>query len=122
MVMWQHCVGGRFLDVRNIQEDMRQRNVQHRWEKVCVNCRGTQGAGDQRCPVRDRQVEAARIRVVQKVSYAEAVKRVVEEDGSRVRDAKRILVRTPRSIESAGPVPGISDISDHLLRCNFEIW
>ena len=33
----------------------------------------------------------ARVRVVQKVSYAEAVKKV-EEDGSRVRDPERIPV------------------------------
>jgi hypothetical protein len=46
---------------------------------VCVNCRGTNGAGDQRCPVRERQFEIASIRVVQ-VLYAEAVKRVIEED------------------------------------------
>jgi hypothetical protein len=42
------------------------------------------------CPVRERQVEVTRITVVQKVPCAEAVKRVVEEDGSRVRDPKKI--------------------------------
>jgi hypothetical protein len=30
-------------------------------------------------------MQVARIRVMQKVSYAEAVKRIVEEDGSTVR-------------------------------------
>ena len=35
--------------------------------------------------VRERQVEVARIRVVQKLLYAEAVKNVVEEDGYRAR-------------------------------------
>lgn len=34
--------------------------------------------------MRERQVQVARIRGVQKVSYTEAVKRVVEEDGSKV--------------------------------------
>ena len=48
---------------------------------VCVNCRGAHGAGDQKCPVRERQVEVSRVRVVQKLSYAEAVKKV-EEDGT----------------------------------------
>ena len=50
--------------------------------------------------VRERQVEVVRVRVVQKVSYDEAVKRVVEEDGSRVRDPKTIPVSSPRPIES----------------------
>ena len=49
---------------------------------VCVNCRCAHGAGDQKCPVRERQFEDSRVRVVQKWSYAEAVKKV-EEDGSR---------------------------------------
>ena len=35
-----------------------------------------------------RQVEVSRVRVVQKLSYAEAVKKV-EEDGSRMRDPER---------------------------------
>ena len=52
---------------------------------VCVNCRGTNGAGDQRGPVIESQVEVVRIKVIQKRLYAEAVKRVVEEDGARVR-------------------------------------
>ena len=38
------------------------------------------------------KVEVARIRVVQKVLYAEAVRRLVEEDGSSVRDPKRPLL------------------------------
>ena len=67
---------------------------------MCINCRGAHGAGDQMCPVRERQVEVTRITVVQKVLYAEAVKRVVEEDGSRVRDPERIPVIRWRSIES----------------------
>ena len=50
-----------------------------------VNCRGGHVAGGRKCPVSQRQVEVARVRVVQKVSYAEAVKKA-EEDGSRVRD------------------------------------
>ena len=54
---------------------------------VCVNCRGVHVAGDQKCPVRERPFQVSRFRVVQKVSYAEAVKKV-EEDGSRVRDPK----------------------------------
>jgi hypothetical protein len=66
----------------------------------CENCRGTHGAGDERCPVRQRQVEVARIRAVQKVSCAEAVKRVVQEDWSRVRDPERVPVSRLRSIES----------------------
>ena len=43
-------------------------------------------AGDRSCPVRETQVEVARVRVVQKVSYAGAVKKVEEGEGSRVRD------------------------------------
>jgi hypothetical protein len=41
--------------------------------------------------LRKRQVEVTRIREVQRVSYAEAVKKV-EEDGSRRRDPERIPV------------------------------
>ena len=63
---------------------------------VCVSC------GDRRCPVRDRQVKVARVTVVQKVSYAEAVKRVVEEDGYRVRDTERIPVSRQKPRESDG--------------------
>ena len=37
---------------------------------------------------------------MQKVLYIEAVKRVVEEDGSRVRNPKRIPVNRLRPIES----------------------
>ena len=40
---------------------------------MCVNCRGTHGVGDQKCPVRERQFEVARVRVVQMV-LSEAVK------------------------------------------------
>jgi hypothetical protein len=54
-----------------------------------VNCRGAHVAGDWQCPVRERQV--ARVRVVQKVLYGEAVKKV-EDDGSRGRDPERIHV------------------------------
>jgi hypothetical protein len=43
--------------------------------------------------VRERQVELARVRVVQNVLYAEAVKKV-EEDVSRVRVPERIHVRS----------------------------
>ena len=39
---------------------------------VRVNCRGTYGAWDQKCPVRERQVEVSRVRVLQKLSYAAA--------------------------------------------------
>jgi hypothetical protein len=35
---------------------------------VCINCRGTHVVGDQKCPVRERQVEVVRVRVVQKES------------------------------------------------------
>ena len=31
---------------------------------VCVNCRGTPSAGDQKCPLRERQGDVAGIRVV----------------------------------------------------------
>ena len=58
---------------------------------VCVNCRGALAAGDQKCLVRETQVEVTRVRVVQKVSYAEAVKKV-EEDRARVRNPERIPV------------------------------
>ena len=49
--------------------------------------------------MRERQVEFARVRVVQNVSYAEAVKRVVEEDGYRLRDPERIPVSRQRPRE-----------------------
>ena len=52
---------------------------------VCVNCRGAHGDGYQKCPVRERQVEVTRDRIVQKLWYAEAVKKV-KEDGSRGSD------------------------------------
>ncbi|KAK6322226.1 hypothetical protein J4Q44_G00070180 [Coregonus suidteri] len=83
---------------------MRRRNVSFRWRKLCVLivCGGAHGTGDWRCPVRERQVEVARVRVAQKVSYAEAVKRVVEEDGYRVRDPERIPVSRQRLIEIDG--------------------
>ena len=55
---------------------------------VCVNCRGAHGPGVQKCLVRERQVEVSRVRVEQKLSYAEAVKKV-EEDGSSGRDPER---------------------------------
>ena len=38
------------------------------------------GSGDQKCPVRERQVEVSRVRLVQQL-YAEAMKKI-EEDGS----------------------------------------
>jgi hypothetical protein len=38
--------------------------------------------------VRERQIEVSRVRLVQKLSFAEAVKEV-EEDGSRGRDPER---------------------------------
>lgn len=41
-----------------------------------VHCGGAHVAGDQKCPMQERQVEVARVRVEQKVSYAEAAKRV----------------------------------------------
>ena len=43
---------------------------------VFVNSKGTHSVGDQKCLMREWQVEVDRIRVVQKVSYAEAVKRL----------------------------------------------
>ena len=58
---------------------------------MCVNCLVAYVAGDRKCPVRERQVEVAR--VVQKVLYAEAVKKVAE-DGSKVRDPERFPVRS----------------------------
>ena len=56
---------------------------------VCVYFRGACRAGDQKCLVRERQVELTRIRVEQRRLYAEAVKKV-EEDGGR--DPERICV------------------------------
>ena len=53
---------------------------------MCVNCGGTHVAGDKKYPVRERPVEIARAE--QKVSYAEAVKRV-EDYGSRVSSMPR---------------------------------
>ena len=43
---------------------------------VCVSCEGAHEAGELRCAGRERQVEVTRVRVLQKVLYAEAVKRV----------------------------------------------
>ena len=70
---------------------------------VCVNCRGTHG--DQKSPVRERQVEVSRLRVVQKLSYAEAVKKVAED---RARDPERSGVSS-RSVPEQGNRP-TSDI------------
>ena len=53
----------------------------------CVNCRGAHGAGDQTCPVWGKQVEVSRVRVEQRLSYAEAVKKV-EEDGLKGRSGE----------------------------------
>jgi hypothetical protein len=50
--------------------------------------------------VKERQVEVDGVRVVQNVSYAEAVKKV-EEDGSRVRDPERIPASS-RSVPAQG--------------------
>ena len=72
---------------------------------MCVNCRGAHVAGDRKCQMQQRQVEVARARVVQKVSYAEAVKKV-EEDRSRVRDSERIPVNS-RSVDRVSS--GIGD-------------
>jgi hypothetical protein len=47
-------------------------------------------------------LELGGVRVVQKVLYSEAVKRVVEKDGYRVRDPERIPVSRQRLIESDG--------------------
>lgn len=55
---------------------------------VCVNCVSTHVAGDHKSLVQERQVEVARVRLEQKVLYAEAVKRV-EDDGSRVSSRPR---------------------------------
>jgi hypothetical protein len=66
---------------------------------VCGNSRGIHGAGDQRCLVRERQVEVARIRVMQ-VSYAEALKRVVEEDEPPLRKKIAVKVQYNGSIKS----------------------
>ena len=60
---------------------------------VCVNYRGANVAGDRKCLVRERQVEVARVRVVQKISYAEAVKKA-EEGGAKLRDSERIPVNS----------------------------
>jgi hypothetical protein len=53
-----------------------------------VNCGGVHVAGNQKCLVRESQVEVSRVRVEKKVSYAEKVKRV-EDDGSRVSSSPR---------------------------------
>ena len=53
------------------------------WDKgVCVNCWGAHVDGDQKCPVRVRQVEVARYEAVRKV----------EDGGLRVREPERIPV------------------------------
>ena len=67
---------------------------------MCVNCGGTHDTEDQKFPVRERQTEVARIRVVQKVWYAETVKRVGEEDGYRARAPESVPVQRLRRTES----------------------
>ena len=62
---------------------------------------------DQKGLLRERKVEVTRIREVQRVSYAEAVKKV-EEDGSRWRDPERICV-SRRSVPAQKDRP-MSDI------------
>ena len=67
-----------------------------RWEKCaegheskeCVALEKVVECVNQKCPERERQVEVSRIRVVQKLSYAEVSKKV-EEDGSRGRDPEK---------------------------------
>lgn len=60
-------------------------------DAACVSCRSAHAAGDWMCPVRERPGKVARVRVVQKVLYDEAEKKV-EKDGLRVRDPERITV------------------------------
>jgi hypothetical protein len=93
MVMLQQCVGGRFLGVRSVHTGGLESKdcVISVKEVVCVNCRVDHVAGDQKCPVRERRVEIAMVRVVEKVLYALAVKKVVEA-GSGVKDTKRLRV------------------------------
>ena len=79
-LMWQQCVGGRFLGVRSAERHETKECVALGKVVACVNCRGANGAGDQKCPVLERSVGVSRFRVVQKLSYAEAVKKV-EENG-----------------------------------------
>ena len=49
--------------------------------------------------MKEKHVEVAMVRVVQKVFYAEAGKRVVEEDGYRVRDIESICVSRQRPMK-----------------------
>lgn len=83
MVMLQQCEGGRFLEKCAGGHETKECVIPV-GKSVCVNV-----AGDQKSPVRERQVEVDWVRVVQRVSYVEAVKGVVEEDGSRASDPKR---------------------------------
>ena len=73
------------------------------------------GAGDQKCSLRERQVQVSRVRGVQKLSYAEAVKKV-EEDGSSGRYPERSGVSS-RSVPVQMDRP-TSDILDfwHLYQ------
>ena len=45
----------------------------------CFNCGGGHVAGVQKCPVRVRQIEVSRVRGAQKVSHAEAVRKVEDD-------------------------------------------
>lgn len=66
-----------------------------RWEKydieVCVNGKCCNYGGDHtldflECPLRVKEVEMSRIRVAQRISYVEAVKRVEGARGNNLED------------------------------------
>ena len=81
---------------------------------VCVNCKDAHGAGNQKCPVQERQVEVSRVRVVQNLSYAEALKKV-EEDGSRGRVPERSGV-------SSRSVPVQRDRPTRDIHYRSKVW
>ena len=57
------CVGGWFLGVRRVQNGALDKEMYSIGESR-VNCRGADGAGDQKCLVQERQVDVSRVTVV----------------------------------------------------------
>lgn len=90
MVMLQQCVGGRLGNVRSVHEGIGQTNLLYRRKKLCQLWGCPCCWGSEVPSVRERKVEVARVRLEQKVSYTEAVKRV-EDDWSRVSSRPRSI-------------------------------
>ena len=61
-------------------------------EAKCCNCGGEHVPEFLKCPVRVKETEVTRIRVVQHVSYPEGVRRV--EEGSKVEETMVVGLET----------------------------